>query len=228
MKKRTTFLMQFDWYEMIELLNTEQKASLLDAIYQYQLYGEIADVDPMVRLVLTPMFTFFKGAEEDYNKKCIKNSLNRHKGWTEKDGDETKLAIIEEQTRFLEEHNSKEFTNAYDAIGSYTNVKDATEGYTKNTYTDTNTSSSPNNNVSSKSHTESNTDSQSYIGFNTDSDGEGVQRERKEVTLEELQRFHDEFGYTFDCRSLYRAKAKPLYEDELVSQCDRWESLVRR
>lgn len=160
-KKRTTFLMQFDWYPMIAQLNTEQKAHLWDVIYHYQLYGEIIDADPLVKMVFIPMLTFFKGSAEDYAKTCIKNSLNKRKGWAEADKDEKRVAFIEEQKRYLEEHTSEEFNAKYLDKGAHTSVKGGTEAeasvkgaigaYTKDTYTNSNSDSNIQTNTKSGS-----------------------------------------------------------------------------
>lgn len=211
-KKRTTFLMQFDWYAMIDQLNTEQKASLLDAIYHYQLYGEIIDTDPIVKIVFTPMLTFFKGSAADYEKTCIKNSLNRHKGWAEKDKDQKREADIQEKMRFLEEHTAEEYRDVYERKGAYT----------KDTYTNTKSSSE------SESISESNFNSKDNLNDNTRSGCKGEDyKEREEVTLEQLEKYCSEHGYHFDCRKSLSAKKTPLYRDELASQCEFWESLVK-
>ena len=219
MTEPTTFLMQKDWGDMIALLSPSQKADLLDAIYAYQINGEVIEIaDPMVKITFVPMLKFFKGAEEQYRKKCITNSLNVQKRYAKKDGDKERQKEIKEKKRFIADHTSEEYTTEYDRKGTYTKAT--------NTNTNTNINTSTIANTSASTLSKPLTDSD--INTLSDSDAvDGDYKGKESVSIEELLNYCEEHGYTFDARKVYRAKTKPLYQDELKEACDTWEALQK-
>lgn len=216
-KPKNTFIMCLDWYDSIAELEPEQKAMLLDAIYNYQINGEVTSPkDKIVKVVFAPMIRFFRSAEKDYDKRCIQNSLNQLKRWANEDGDEAKKTEIKERERYLKTHTAEEYRTLYERIPLYSHTDTESN-------TDIDTNSDSDNDINSVSNTEFN------LNDNTKSecDSEGVQRERKEISLDELQAYCDSHGYHFDCWKMLQAKKAPLYENELASMCEFWESLVK-
>lgn len=72
--------MYTSWYEAISELTTEDKALLLDAIFQYHLTGDMPGRDDHVRSIFMILKSQFDYNEELYNKICERNKTNGMKG----------------------------------------------------------------------------------------------------------------------------------------------------
>lgn len=206
--------MSLEWYNTITECSESEKAWLLESIYRYQLFGEIpVTEDRFLKIIFNNMKQFFDYNGEKYEERKIQNSLNQQKRWAEAKKDSAKIAAIEEQKRFLKTHSASEYTNVYGRIPMYTdNDNDTDIGIdNESDYENDNESDSDNDN-----------EHDSDCG-----DGYGVLKGRREITLPELQQYHDTHGYTFDCRKAYSAKNRPLYEDELTEKCKFWESISK-
>lgn len=73
-----------DQYNTIKLLSVEEKAELLDAIYQYQLWEPEINLSDKVALVFSMIKTTFERDQEKYEEKCRRNAENARKRWDAK------------------------------------------------------------------------------------------------------------------------------------------------
>ena len=213
--EKKTFVMSLDWYETIQECSDEEKAWLLDAIYKYQLYGQMPQTkDRFLRATFMTMQKFFDYNSEKYEEKKIQNSLNQQKRWAQERKDTASVEAIEERKRFLKSHSLAEYTDVYGRIQMYTDNDNDSDN--ENDYESDN-----------DSDIESENENESVYESVYEYESEGL-RERKQVSLPELQQYHDEHGYTFDCRNAFNAMTKPLYKDELQAKCNFWENIPKR
>ena len=79
---KESFIVRKKYQEQIELLNTEQKAQLLDAIFHYQTNWSPPDwIDPLVSMLLSIMIQERGKDDEQYKLVCERNQKNWKKGW---------------------------------------------------------------------------------------------------------------------------------------------------
>jgi len=74
------FILYKDSYDTIKKLNIEQKAELLDAIFDYNILGETKDLSLATDLVFSFMKRQFDTANEKYQNICKRNAKNGLKG----------------------------------------------------------------------------------------------------------------------------------------------------
>ena len=156
---------------------------------------------------------FFDLNNAKYAERCIQSKLAQQKRWAEEKGNAEMIRLIDEQSRFLKSHSLQEYTDKYGSIRTYTDNDNDSDNENESDYDSDNVYDNESDN--------------DYVSdSDNDSDyGDGVERKRKEVSLEELLQYCQSHGYTFDAKKAYRAKTKPLYRDELREECDLWESL---
>ena len=79
------FILYKSLYEPIKALDKEQKGELMEAIFEYQLTGEIIELNPIVNMA----FMFFKNQFDidnvKYLEKCKKAKESVEKRWNKKD-----------------------------------------------------------------------------------------------------------------------------------------------
>ena len=79
---KESFIIRKKYQEQIKLLNTEQKAQLLDAIFHYQTNWSPPDwIDPLVSMLLSVMTQDWVKDDEQYKVVCQRNQKNWKKGW---------------------------------------------------------------------------------------------------------------------------------------------------
>jgi hypothetical protein len=61
-----SFILHIDSLCILDKLSTEQKGNLFDAIYRYQLSGEVQNLDTLTEIVFTPFLNQFKRDAEKY------------------------------------------------------------------------------------------------------------------------------------------------------------------
>lgn len=78
------FLMLKQWQQQIALLNDAQKAELLTAIYDFQCFGvDFETSDGKLEMLWVAIKQTFEYNNQLYKQRCIKNSENAKKRWTE-------------------------------------------------------------------------------------------------------------------------------------------------
>jgi hypothetical protein len=80
MANKKSFIVYLDSLCILDKLSTEQKGLLFDAIYRYQLTGEVPTLDPITDLVFTPFVSQFKRDESKYTEKINERSESGRKG----------------------------------------------------------------------------------------------------------------------------------------------------
>lgn len=210
--EKNTFVMSYDWADIIQECTTEEKAWLLDAVYEYQLRGTIPETDNrFLKTTFLTMRKFFDINAEKYEEKKIVNSLNQQKRWFREKNDIAGQKLVDEKLNYIKSHSLKEYRDVYERIRTYTD---------NDTDIDTD--------IDSDTDSDTDTEYDSDTDIETDIENEYVSGDVEEgeiVSLEDLQAFHDANGYTFNCQTVYSAKTKPLYRKELKSMCDFWESM---
>lgn len=79
---KESFIVRKKYQEQIKLLNTEQKAQLLDAIFHYQTNWSPPDwIDPLVSMLLSVMTQDRVKDDEQYKVVCQRNQKNWKSGW---------------------------------------------------------------------------------------------------------------------------------------------------
>lgn len=79
---KESFIIRKKYQEQIKLLNTEQKAQLLDAIFHYQTNWSPPDwIDPLVSMLLSIMIQERGKDDEQYKLVCERNQKNWKSGW---------------------------------------------------------------------------------------------------------------------------------------------------
>ena len=74
---RKSFVLYTSYADQIKLLNESEKAMLLDAIFEYQLTGELSvELCPMVAMAFSFMKRQFDEDDEKYAEKCARLSEN--------------------------------------------------------------------------------------------------------------------------------------------------------
>lgn len=213
-QEKKSFVMSFDWYDSIKECTVNEKGWILEAVYRYQLYGEVPDTDDrFLKVIFDTMKKFFDYNSERYEEKKILNSLNQKKRWMKERGDADGVRTITEETDYLKGHTVEEYMRLYGRIQP-------------NTDTDTV--------IGTDYVTDDDTENESVYEDNTvtdsdnDSVGEDEPKERKQVTEERFEQYCHDNGYTFDYRKVFRTKRKPMYEDELQNECELYQSLEGR
>lgn len=78
-----SFLMRKCWQEQIALLNSEQKALFIDAVFNYQCNGEdFKTSDGMLKMLWANVKQIFDFNNKRYAETCRKNSENAKKRWS--------------------------------------------------------------------------------------------------------------------------------------------------
>ena len=81
MSQKNSFIMMKGWKEQIAYLNNDQKAALLDLIYEYQTEGGAeSSGDPIVDIVFSMMRQVFAENDEKYDDTCRKRAEAAAKG----------------------------------------------------------------------------------------------------------------------------------------------------
>ncbi len=79
---KESFIVRKKYQEQIKLLNTEQKAQLLDAIFSYQTEWSPPEwIDPLVSMLLSVMTQDRVKDDEQYKVVCQRNQKNWKSGW---------------------------------------------------------------------------------------------------------------------------------------------------
>ena len=79
---KESFIIRKKYQEQIKLLNTEQKAQLLDAIFSYQTEWSHPEwIDPLVSMLLSVMTQDRVKDDEQYKVVCQRNQKNWKSGW---------------------------------------------------------------------------------------------------------------------------------------------------
>ena len=80
---RKSFVLYTSYADQIKLLNETEKAMLLDAIFEYQITGELSfELSPMVAMAFSFMKRNFDADFKKYEKKCerlAENTKNKSK-----------------------------------------------------------------------------------------------------------------------------------------------------
>lgn len=80
-RKHNSFVMYKNWGELIKPLDVNQKAFILDAIFNFQCNGIKPNTDDgAVNMLLTIMMQVFIENEEKYKEQCERNKRNGAKG----------------------------------------------------------------------------------------------------------------------------------------------------
>lgn len=103
MTEKKSFVLYYDMFEQMKLLNAEQRGELLLAIFEYECTGEVnAELCPMSQLAFSFIRATLERDRAEYEKRCEKNAENGKKGGRPKtkgvleEADE-KMADIAEQ-----------------------------------------------------------------------------------------------------------------------------------
>ena len=79
---KESFIIRKKYQEQIDLLNTEQKSQLLDAIFPYQTEWSPPEwIDPLVSMLLSVMIQERTKDDEQYKVVCERNRKNWKSGW---------------------------------------------------------------------------------------------------------------------------------------------------
>lgn len=79
---KDTFIMRKNWGEQIELLTVNQKAELLQAVFDYQNKGkDFTTTDMGLCMLWITIRQSFEHNENKYKEKCEKNRENINKRW---------------------------------------------------------------------------------------------------------------------------------------------------
>jgi hypothetical protein len=81
---RKSFILHLDSLCILDKLSTEQKGNLFDAIYRYQLTGEVSPIDNLTEIVFTPFLNQFKRDAEKYQTVIEKRREAGAKGGKQK------------------------------------------------------------------------------------------------------------------------------------------------
>ena len=79
--KKESFVLYNSFYEPIRSLSKEDKASLLDAIFQYQINGNIPTLSISANMAFMFIKSQFERDNEKYKKRCEKNAANARMRW---------------------------------------------------------------------------------------------------------------------------------------------------
>lgn len=75
-----SFILHIDSLCILDKLTDEQKGKLFDAIYRYQLTGEVNTLDQLTEIVFTPFLNQFKRDAEKYQSFVAKQAENGKRG----------------------------------------------------------------------------------------------------------------------------------------------------
>ena len=81
MTEKKSFVLYYDMFEQMKLLDAEQRGELLFAIFEYECTGEVnAELCPMSRLAFSFIRATLDRDRAEYEKRCEKNAENGKKG----------------------------------------------------------------------------------------------------------------------------------------------------
>ena len=119
-KQRNSFIMYYDWWEIIDMLSMEQRGVLLTAVFKYTKYGIIdEDMSADIKMAFHIFRLVFDRDKETYEEKCKANAENGKKG-----GRPSKKSLYKNQTVFEKAYNDNDNENDNENENENDNGKD--------------------------------------------------------------------------------------------------------
>lgn len=91
---KTSFVLSYDFRDIFINLSSEQKANLIDAIFDYEIDGKYKKLDGLLKVVFIPIKQYLDKNKEKYNSICQRNAGNGASGGRPKNNPENPVGCL--------------------------------------------------------------------------------------------------------------------------------------
>lgn len=128
-KKKTAFLMYYDYKPQLDLLTDRQLRKLIDAMFEYEFNGTVPKLDKVTNMAFMPIKSRLDKDKEAFEQRCKKNKENIEKYWKKVKGKKTtEYDRIPNDTNATD--NDSECDSEYDSDSECECDKDIDNNYT--------------------------------------------------------------------------------------------------